>query len=87
MLHTSFGQVWFWHLMLVLATCGATASPWRYPLLLMLSMAALLSLAFTGHAAMYDGLRGAALQPDAASLGGGGVVGGTVATVVNAALA
>lgn len=59
-LHTSFGQVWFWHLMLVLATCGATGSPWRYPLLLMLSMAALLSLAFTGHAAMYDGLRGAA---------------------------
>ncbi|AHF73839.1 Copper resistance protein D [Candidatus Sodalis pierantonius str. SOPE] len=63
-LHTSFGQVWFWHLMLALATCGATlgapASPWRYPLLLMLSMAALLSLAFTGHAAMYDGLRGVA---------------------------
>lgn len=60
-LRTTFGQVWFWHMLLVLATCAAplgTMTPyWRYPLLLVLSTAALLSLVFAGH----DGLRDAAL--------------------------
>lgn len=59
-LHTAFGQVWFWHLLLVLATCCATLPRGRYKVLWVLSTVALLSLAFVGHAAMYGGLRRAA---------------------------
>ncbi|MGL9773205.1 MAG: hypothetical protein ACR5LG_02540 [Sodalis sp. (in: enterobacteria)] len=63
-LHTAFDQVWYWHLLLLLAICcaslGTPASYRRYRLLWLLTMAALLNLALVGRAAMYDGLRGAA---------------------------
>ncbi len=60
-LTTTFGEVWRWHLLLtafMLLVCLMNWLPRRGVLLLLSSIALLLSLAFVGHAAMHEGLLG-----------------------------
>jgi copper resistance protein D len=79
---TRFGRVWSWHLLialvLVLACSGRTASGQK--LVLILSFLLLASLAWTGHAAMEEGLSGIghALNQTAHLLSAGLWLGGLV---------
>ncbi len=62
-LHTAFGTLWRWHMLLALLALVIAArlpvTPVRHRLLLMVYAGLLMSLALVGHSAMYDGLRGA----------------------------
>ena len=61
-LHTAFGAVWQWHILLALLAASIAGrlplSPVRHRLLLVVYSGLLISMALVGHSAMYEGLRG-----------------------------
>ncbi|MEA9392987.1 copper homeostasis membrane protein CopD [Acerihabitans sp. TG2] len=61
-LHTAFGTVWQWHMLLALLAVIIAGrlplSPVRHRQLLAVYSGLLISMALVGHSAMYDGIRG-----------------------------